>query len=99
MSCDLSWRRTCSTALLEPGGTATLRERVRVTASTGVVEYVASASIRDSRATDPDLSNNSATATTIVAAANHDVPTLSPVHLLTLVAAIGLAGALVVGRS
>lgn len=86
----------CRIDLLEPGQSATIRERVGVTADAGsLLTYTATAahwSGWSGLVTDPNPANNSATVTVAVEAHGADVPTISPAGLLLLAAMMALAG-------
>jgi hypothetical protein len=89
--CYLYGLRLCAMGQLAPGESATVRQRLRVTATDGVLTHVATATLWDDRAFDPNPLNSSVT--TVVPVGAHVAPVpLSPAAIFSLTALLALIG-------
>jgi uncharacterized repeat protein (TIGR01451 family) len=84
-----SCRTGCGVVPLAPGQQATIRQRVRVTATAGTLTHMATIARWTGAGIELDQTNQ--TASSVVVVSTHVVPSLSPPLLAMLIAALALA--------
>lgn len=78
----------CAVGALAPGQKATIRQRVRITATAGMLTHSATISSWIGTSIETDQTNQ--TSSSVVALSNHVIPTLSPPLLALLVTVLAL---------